>query len=97
MSERYDNYPATLWKILEKVGLAMVVTHKRGRLESRPLQVSPETDVDGNDRAGIDWQAVATNDRDKIRERWPPWAKAFWDSAEVPSLRVIDVTPYHAR
>jgi general stress protein 26 len=126
MSERYDNYPATLWKIMEKVGLAMVVTHKRGRLESRPLQVSPEpdvgrdyfmtdservmdeinakphvllsfTDVDGNDRAAIDGQAVATNDRDKIRERWPPWAKAFWDSAEVPSLRVIDVTPYHAR
>jgi hypothetical protein len=34
-------------------------------------------DVDGNDGAAIDGQAVATNDRDKIRKLQTPWAKAF--------------------
>lgn len=27
----------------------------------------------------------------------PPSAKAFWESLEHPSIRVIDVTPHHAR
>jgi general stress protein 26 len=85
---------------------AMVVTHKHGRPEGRPLQAPPEpdvgrnyfmtgpqrvmdeinakphvslsfADVDGNDGAAIDGQAVATHDRDKIRKLRTPWAKAF--------------------
>jgi general stress protein 26 len=126
MSETRDNDPETVWKIMKKVGVAMVVTHKDGEFEGRPLQAFPEQDVGrvffmtdsqhvideitakphvllsfanvgGNDWAAIDGQAVVANDREKIRELWTRWAKAFWDSPEDPSIRVIDVTPHRAR
>ena len=28
---------------------------------------------------------------------WTPWAQAFWDSPEDPSIRIIEVTPHRAR
>lgn len=126
MSEKRENDPETVWKIMKKVGVAMVVTHKDGEFEGRPLQAFPDPDagkiffmtdsqhvideinakphvllsfanVGGNDWAAIDGQAVVSNDRAKIKELWTPWAKAFWDSPEDPAIRVLDVTPHHAR
>lgn len=126
MSETLDNDPGTVWKIMKKGGVAMVVTHRDGQFEGRPLQAFPEEDVGrvyfmtdsqhvidkinaephvllsfanvgGNDWAAIDGQAVVTHEREKIRELWTPWARAFWDSPEDPSIRVIDVTPHRAR
>ena len=41
-------------------------------------------------------RAVLSNDRAKIKELWSPFAKAWWDSPEDPTIRVIKVTPQDA-
>lgn len=126
MSEERENDPETVWKIMKKVGVAMVVTHKDAEFEGRPLQAFPEPEtgkiffmtdsqhvideinadpqvllsfanLGGNDFAAVDGEATIRNDRAKIKELWTPWAEAFWDSPEDPSIRVIDVTPHRAR
>ena len=40
--------------------------------------------------------ATVTNDRAKIKQLWSPFAKAWWDSPEDPSIRVIKVVPQDA-
>lgn len=51
----------------------------------------------GNDFVAIDGSATISNDRAKIKDLWTVWAKAFWDSPEDPAIRLIVVTPEHAR
>ena len=40
--------------------------------------------------------ATVSHDREKIRDLWSPFAKAWWDSPEDPSIRVIKVIPRDA-
>lgn len=54
-------------------------------------------DEGGNNYAAIDGQAAVENDRAKIKELWNPAAKAYWDGPDDPSIRIIAVTPQHAR
>ena len=37
--------------------------------------------------------AVVSNDRAKIKQRFSTPAKAWWDSAEDPNIRVLKITP----
>jgi len=46
--------------------------------------------------AWVRGHAIVSNDRAKIRELWTPFAKAWWDSAEDPDVRVVKVTPESA-
>ena len=41
-------------------------------------------------------EAKVTNDRAKIKELWEPTAKAWWDSADNPNIRLLTVTPTDA-
>ena len=45
MSETRENDPETVWKIMKKVGVAMLVTHKDAEFEGRPLQAFPEPET----------------------------------------------------
>lgn len=36
------------------------------------------------------------NDREKIRDLWSMPAKAWWDSADDPSIRILKFTPTSA-
>lgn len=121
-----ENDPARVWKILEKVDVAMVITRDGDRLEGRPMQARPDADQGviyfltdgetvlsqiaadprvmlsfadkgGQNYASLDGSAIIANDREKIRELWTPWAKAFWDGPEDPAIRVLVYTPEHAR
>lgn len=42
-------------------------------------------------------RAEVSNDRAKIKELWEPTAKAWWDSADNPNIRVLKVTPLDAQ
>jgi general stress protein 26 len=42
-------------------------------------------------------RAEVSNDRQKIRELWSTPAKAWWDSPDDPSIRVLKVTPKDAQ
>ncbi|MEO8307643.1 MAG: pyridoxamine 5'-phosphate oxidase family protein [Pseudomonadota bacterium] len=50
-----------------------------------------------NDYVTLTGQAVISNDRDKIKRLWSVWAEAYWKSAQDPAIRLIIVTPEHAR
>jgi general stress protein 26 len=39
-------------------------------------------------------RAAISNDRQKIKELWSTWAKAWWDD---PSIRVLKITPKDAQ
>jgi general stress protein 26 len=41
----------------------------------------------------ISGEAELSNDRAKIKELWEPTAKAWWDSADDPNIRVLKVRP----
>jgi general stress protein 26 len=41
-------------------------------------------------------RASVSNDRNKIKELWSPFAKAWWDSPDDPAIRVIRMTPQDA-
>lgn len=41
-------------------------------------------------------KATISNDRARIKKLWSPFAKAWWDGPEDPSIRVIKVIPHDA-
>lgn len=53
-------------------------------------------DTGKNNYATISGAISVSNDRDKIRELFNPFAKAWWDSAEDPSIRVLKLAPDEA-
>ncbi|MCW5718495.1 MAG: pyridoxamine 5'-phosphate oxidase family protein [Bauldia sp.] len=48
------------------------------------------------DYVTIEGRAVVANDRAKIKELWTPFARAWWESADDPDIRVLTVTPAKA-
>ena len=44
----------------------------------------------------ISGDALISNDRAKIKELWSPFAKAWWDSADDPRIRLLTVMPGRA-
>ena len=50
-------------------------------------------DTDAMKYVSLSGEAEMSNDRAKIKELWEPTAKAWWDSADNPNIRVLKVTP----
>jgi general stress protein 26 len=55
------------------------------------------SDKSHNNYVALSGRAVVSNDRDRIRYLWSVWAEAYWKSAQDPNIRLIVVTPEHAR
>jgi general stress protein 26 len=53
-------------------------------------------DTSGQKYVSISGIAKVSNDRAKIRELFSTPAKAWWDSAEDPNIRVLKITPAEA-
>lgn len=53
-------------------------------------------DTGGNKYVTFSGEATVGNDRARIRELWTAFAKAWWDSADDPDIRVITVRPVQA-
>lgn len=66
------------------------------QIEKFPTVSLGFVDQGGSDYLAVSGQAVVSNDREKIRELWTPFAKAWWDSADDPDIRLITVTPENA-
>jgi general stress protein 26 len=45
----------------------------------------------------VSGHAAVSNDRERIRKIWSPAAKAWWESAEDPAIRLLAVTPSDAQ
>lgn len=63
------------------------------QIERYPTVGLAFADQGSSDYVTITGQARVSNDRARIKELWSPFAKAWWDSADDPDIRLVTVTP----
>lgn len=69
---------------------------KYRHLDASPNVVLGFADTGGSKYVVVTGQAALSNDRAKIKALWTPFAKAWWDSADDPDIRLLTVMPEKA-
>ncbi len=72
-------------------------SHKDEEIAARPNVNLAFADAGSHTYVSVTGRARVSNDREKIRDLFNVWAKAWWDSPEDPSIRLITVTPKDAQ
>jgi general stress protein 26 len=67
--------------------------HKDDEIAKNPQINLSFADAGDQKYVSVTGTAVVSNDRAKIRELFTTTAKAWWDSAEDPNIRVLKITP----
>lgn len=97
--EKLAQWPLTAHVDREGRAFYFLVDKKAGQyshLELLPDVMLGFVDSPGTKYVVINGKAAISNDRAKIQELWTPFAKAWWDSPDDPSIRVLTVTPNRA-
>lgn len=76
--------------------LTDVRRHKDDEILKFPNVCLAFADASGQKYVSLTGRAAVSNDRGKIRELFSTPAKAWWESAEDPNIRVLKVTPNDA-
>ncbi len=71
-------------------------SHKDEEIEQHPNVNLAFADAGSHSYVSLTGRARVSNDREKIREIFNVPAKAWWDSPEDPSIRLLTVTPHDA-
>ena len=66
-------------------------------IAARPQVNLAFADTKGQTYVSLTGRAAVSNDREKISELFSTPAKAWWDDADDPSIRVLKVTPHDAQ
>jgi general stress protein 26 len=77
--------------------LTDVESAKDEDIAARPQVNLAFADTSGQTYVSLTGEAVVSNDRAKIRELFSTPAKAWWNDAEDPSIRVLKITPHDAQ
>ncbi len=77
--------------------LTDAASHKDEDVERNPAVGLAFADTGGQKYVSLTGRAAVSNDRQKIKELWSTPAKAWWDSPDDPSIRVLKVTPKDAQ
>ena len=72
--------------------LADVKAHTDDEIARHPNVALAFADASAQKYVAATGRAEISNDRKKIRELWPPEAKAWWDGPDDPAIRVLKVT-----
>jgi general stress protein 26 len=72
-------------------------SHKDEEVAARPNVNLAFADAGSHSYVSLTGRARVSNDREKIREIFNVPAKAWWDSPEDPSIRLLIVTPHDAQ
>lgn len=67
--------------------------HKDDEIARNPNVCLAFADSKGQKYVSVSGTAEVLNDRARIRDLWATPAKAWWDSPDDPSIRVLKVTP----
>lgn len=67
-------------------------SHKDSEIDANPSVGLAFADASANKYVSATGHAVVSNDRAKIRDMFSTPAKAWWDNAEDPQIRVIKVS-----
>ncbi len=76
--------------------LTDVASHKDDEIARHPNVCLAFADSKGQKYVSISGTAEVQNDHEKIHDLWATPAKAWWDSADDPSIRVLKITPSSA-
>jgi len=76
--------------------LTDVSGEKDDQVENFPVVTLAFADHAHSKYVSITGTATVSNDRARIKDLWSPFAKAWWDSPEDPSIRVVKVSPQDA-
>lgn len=63
------------------------------QIERYPTVTLAFADQGASDYVTISGQARVSNDRARIAELWSPFAKAWWDGADDPDIRLVTFIP----
>ncbi len=77
--------------------LTDAASHKDDEIRRDPNVNLAFADASGQEYVSVSGRASVSNDREKIRELWSTPAKAWWDSADDPSIRVLKIEPEDAQ
>jgi general stress protein 26 len=72
-------------------------SHKDEDIKRNPNVGLAFADTGDQKYVSLTGYAVLSDDRKKIKELWSTPARAWWDSPEDPSIRVLQVTPKDAQ
>ena len=72
-------------------------SHKDEEIAARPNVNLAFADAGSHSYVSLTGRARVSNDREKIRDIFNVPAKAWWDSPEDPSIRLLVVTPHDAQ
>ncbi|HEX8214835.1 MAG TPA: pyridoxamine 5'-phosphate oxidase family protein [Allosphingosinicella sp.] len=72
-------------------------SHKDEEIAARPNVNLAFADAGSHSYVSLTGRAVISNDREKIRDLFNVPAKAWWDSPDDPSIRLLSVTPHDAQ
>ncbi|MBS0528617.1 MAG: pyridoxamine 5'-phosphate oxidase family protein [Proteobacteria bacterium] len=70
--------------------------HKDNEIASNPEINLSFADAGDQKYVSVTGTAAVSNDRAKIRELFSTPAKAWWDNADDPNIRVLKITPHDA-
>ena len=76
--------------------LTDVASHKDDEIEAKHNVGLSFADSKGQKYVSVTAEAEVSNDRDRIHELFSTPAKAWWDNADDPAIRVLKVTPKYA-
>ncbi len=77
--------------------LTDAASHKDDEIAADPRVCLAFGDPHDQKYVSVSGRAAISNDRAKIKELWSTPAKAWWRSADEPSIRVLTVTPQDAQ
>lgn len=77
--------------------LTDAASHKDEEIERNPHVGLAFADAGDEKFVSVTGRATILNDRQKIKELWSTPAKAWWDSPDDPSIRVLKITPKDAQ
>jgi general stress protein 26 len=69
---------------------------KTEQLERFPRVLLTFADGGGTKYVACSGRVSVSDDRQKVRDLWSPFAKAWWDSADDPNIRVLRLEPEEA-
>ncbi|WFU12769.1 pyridoxamine 5'-phosphate oxidase family protein (plasmid) [Rhizobium sp. CB3090] len=76
--------------------LTDAASHKDEEIVRWPNVCLTFADIKGQKYVSVSGIAEIMNDRERVEELWGTPAKAWWDSSNDPSIRVLKVTPSFA-
>jgi len=77
--------------------LTDAASHKDEEIKRNPNVALAFADAGSQKYVSVSGQATVSNDREKIKELFSTPAKAWWGSADDPSIRVLKIVPKDAQ